>query len=459
VDSLPDEEERQALCAQGIDLVLGTPLFQDGELVGVLGGDSPHDERAWLSDDLRAMHTIGAALSHQIARQQMLTELREAVKQQVQQEERLSLMSEMARSVVHDFRNVLTLISCSSDMMLMSPEILEDKARVRRDLLQIKKAVLDLDNMLRRLRQFYRSKGESEVFQPIDLSDLVREVLGVVAYQIESQAGVHGVSLEVKSELAADLPSILGNDTELREVATNLILNAVDAVVQMNEDDSFAERRPGIVSVRTRPENGGVSFEVTDNGIGMTAEVLQRCMDPDFSTKGSRGMGLGLALVAGVVQRHNGAVELESESKVGTTFRIRLPSRIEASVDETESTPRISILLVDDDASVRELICRFLATKGHSVRVASRGREALCLFKQHWFDLVVTDHKMPGDLSGEQLAAVVKDIAPRKPVIALTDEDLALKPGCVDLVMRKPFDLTTFRKAIQDLIQPASRLF
>jgi signal transduction histidine kinase len=459
VESLADKEERESLEAQGIALVLGTPLDQDGELVGFLGGDSPFDERERLSDDIRALRTIGAALMRQIARQRMLSELKQAAKQRVRHEERLSLMSEMARSVVHDFRNVLTLISCSSDMMLMSPEILEDKERVRRDLLQIKKAVLDLDNMLRRLRQFYRPKGESEVFQPIDLSDLVQGVLGIIAYQIESQTGVHGMSLEVRPELPGDLPTILGNDTELREVVTNLILNAVDATVQTNEDRASTKGRAGVLSIRTLAENGGVLLEVMDNGVGMTAEVLQRCMEPDFSTKGSRGMGLGLALVSGVVQRHNGAVEIESEWGHGTTVRIRLPLRADESADEAETTPRLSILLVDDDASVRELVCRFLTTKGHQVHLASCGREALYLFKQHWFDLVITDQKMPGDLSGEQLAAVVKDIAPRKPVIVLTDEDMAHKPGCVDLVMRKPFDLTTFRRAIQDLIRPASQLF
>ncbi len=463
VAELPDDAaaERASLGAEGTQLQISVPLVRGDRVVGLLGGDSPSAARRWLQEDVRLLNMTGAVLVGVIERRRMLAELRSVVKQQVRHEERLGSMSAMARSVVHDFRNVLTLISCSSDMMLMSPDGLEDKERVRRDLIQIKKAVLDLDNMLRRLRQFYRPRGESEIFVPINLAELAEGVLSLAAYQLENLATVHGLTIDLRADLPQDLPLILGNDTELREVLTNLLLNAGDAIIELHERRGSTPAAPGVITARAYADGDHLVLEVSDNGVGMSAEVLQRCMEPNFTTKGSRGMGLGLALVSGVVQRHHGSIDIASEPALGSRFQIRLPLDCAEAAAEGESH-ELRVLLVGDDASVGESIGRFLTSKGHHTQIVAQARDALRLFRNHWFDLVVADQWLAGDMNGSRLATVVKEIAPNKPVILLAaepDPNELAEASSANFVLRKPVDLVLFRQALKDLIQPAAHLF
>jgi CheY-like chemotaxis protein len=311
-------------------------------------------------------------------------------------------------------------------------------------------AALDAANVVRRLREFYRQREEAEVFHPVDLNALVEEVVMLTQPRWKDQALASGVTVHVETHLER-VPAVVGNASELREVATNLIFNAVDAMPE-----------GGTLTLRTRPDGDHVVLEVRDTGIGMSDEVRQRCIEPFFSTKGEGGTGLGLAMVYGIIQRHGGTIAIESEVGTGTAFIVGLPvqteSRHEGEPTQAGAVSRqLRILLVEDEPSVRDIVAEYLVGDGHSVETANHGGEGLQKFQAGWFDVVVTDKAMP-DLSGDQLATMIKRIVPTKPIIMLTGfgggEGSTEPSANVDMILGKPVTLTTLRDALAKVIEP-----
>jgi CheY-like chemotaxis protein len=206
---------------------------------------------------------------------------------------------------------------------------------------------------------------------------------------------------------------------------------------------------------------------VLDTGIGMDEETRRRCLDPFFTTKGERGTGLGLAMVYGIVQRHNAQLEIESKPRFGTTVRIRFPR---ATIIEGEVRPvvpeaapaRMRILIVDDDPLVIKSIRDTLEFDGHQVVAAGGGREAISKFEasvqgqaSERFSVVISDLGMP-DVDGRKVAAAVKNVSPSTPVILLTGwgQRLVAEEGLpenVDMVLNKPPKLRDLRAALASL--------
>jgi CheY-like chemotaxis protein len=194
----------------------------------------------------------------------------------------------------------------------------------------------------------------------------------------------------------------------------------------------------------------------------MSEEIRSRCLEPFFSTKGERGTGLGLSMVFGIVKRHNGQLDLQSEMGKGTTFSICLPlGGVEiVSVEEAPAVTRpMRILLAEDEVVSRDVVSRFLRMDGHEVEIVENGFDALHAFEQQSFDLVLTDHGMPG-MNGLQLAAAVKELQPNVPIILLTGfGHPGLRngetPDCVDIVISKPVPQNALRKAIAGALSAA----
>ena len=186
--------------------------------------------------------------------------------------------------------------------------------------------------------------------------------------------------------------------------------------------------------------------------------MAERCFEPFFTTKGQGGTGLGLARVYGIVQRHHGTIEIDSQPGRGTTLRIRLPLR---TSDEHGANARtmagahtrpLRVLLVEDEPIPLQVVERLLAGDGHTVVPARNGLEALEKFQTGWFDAVVTDHAMP-EMSGAELALMIKRLAPRKPVIVMLTGvadvlDAKEKPPGVDVIIDKPITLPALREAL-----------
>src|SRR5579862_7755513 len=196
----------------------------------------------------------------------------------------------------------------------------------------------------------------------------------------------------------------------------------------------------------------------------MTEEVRQHCFEPFFTTKGERGTGLGLAIVYGIVQRHGGSVDIQSEEGKGTKFIIRLPvlaGETGAASSITSAPPRpLRVLLVEDDRQVCEIEAEYLRGDGHTVETAADGRAGLKLFQDGRFDLVVADRAMP-ELSGDQMTDAIKEISPKTPVLIVTGfADMPIDGNKVgrgaDMILRKPITQTALRQAIARVLAAPS---
>ncbi len=377
-----------------------------------------------------------------------LTELRAAQQQRVQQE-RLRALGEMSSGVANDFNNQLTVLVGYSDLLLLNDaQILNNKPMARRYLQTLHDAAQDAVRVVARLRDFHRPRGADDVFLPIDLARLVQETATLTQPRWRGQARAAGHSVSVRLELNA-VPDVAGNAAELREVVTSLIFNAVDALPA-----------DGTITLRTRLSEDGEKalLEVEDTGIGMTDNVRARCLEPFFSTKAETGSGLGLSVAYGIVQRHDGSLDIRSQVGHGTTVCIHLPlagrsvDAAGAPLPAAQSVRPLRVLLVEEDAGVREVVSEYLRRDQHEVSTAVTGREGLEKFEAGGFDLVVADLALE-ELNGERLAAAIKAHTPGMPVILLTGfaDSVASperRPVGIDAVLRKPLEAGALWRAM-----------
>ncbi len=368
-----------------------------------------------------------------------------AAEGQVIQQERLRALGTMASGIAHDFNNALTGILGFSELLLQRPEILADKAKARSFIGLMNTAAKDAGEVVNRLREFYRHREENEVLLPVNMNELVSEAIAMTQPKWKAETEARGVSVKVHTDLQ-EIPPITGNAANLREAVTNLIFNAVDAMPQ-----------GGTITIHTHLADGFVVLEIRDTGTGMTPEVRQRCLEPFFTTKGTHGTGLGLSMVYGILQRHQGKVDIQTEVGEGTAFIIRLPVPTAKPSSGSEALPvnvsqHLHVLVVDDEAVVRQVVGEYLKNDGHIVESANCGLDGLDKFRKGRFDLVLLDRAMP-DMSGDQLAAAVKSDNPAMPVIMLTGfgsmmDAVEEKPAGIDLVVGKPVTIDNLRKAI-----------
>ena len=360
-----------------------------------------------------------------------LSQLQQAQGQMIQQE-RLSALGAMTAGIAHDFNNVLSLILGYSEMLTRILQQPGGGAGMATPLLgTIISAAQDAANMFKRLRDFYRPADKGQPRQPIDLNTLVEQAVTLTRPRWHGQALGQGATIRLATELGAGLPPLLADAAELREMLTNLIFNAVDAMPTGGtitlrtryESESVAaanEARMQDAGRRMRDDEAGsraedagpdelgeLVLDVEDTGVGMDEETCRRCLEPFFTTKGAGGTGLGLAMVYGTLQRHGGTIDLQSRVEEGTRFSLHLPLRppeaAEAAPVVAEQPPR-RILVVDDQEVLCEILVEYLAGEGHTVDTAFDGSKALAKFRaaEHGggYELVITDRAMPG-MSGE----------------------------------------------------------
>jgi CheY-like chemotaxis protein/anti-sigma regulatory factor (Ser/Thr protein kinase) len=292
---------------------------------------------------------------------------------------------------------------------------------------------------------------------------VTRQVVELTRARWSDMAQQRGVVIEMRTELTAEIPSIMGADSEIREALINLIFNAVDAMPQGGP----LTIRTALAGARSLSQASAeyVQLEVTDAGVGMDEETRRRCLEPFFTTKGERGTGLGLAMVYGMAQRHSADIEIDSAVGQGTTVRLRFavhsfPASSRADPGTTSVPRALRILIVDDDPLVIRSLRDTLEGEGHSVTTADGGQAGIDTFlatlaKGEAFSLVITDLGMPY-VDGRKVSSAVKAAAPGTPVLLLTgwgqrlvsDGDI---PPHVDRVLSKPPKLRELRAALCEL--------
>jgi PAS domain S-box-containing protein len=453
------------LAQAGLASLVIAPLLVESQVFGVLVA-ARRQPGSFTSSDcefLRQLSEHVALAAHQAqlygALQQAYDDLRKT-QQAVAQQERLRALGQMASGIAHDINNAISPIAIYTESLLEREPNLSPRAR---DYLQtISSAIDDVAATVVRMREFYRQREPQLTLAPVQLNELVEQVLSLTRARWSDMPQQRGFVIETRTDLAKDLPTIMGVDNEIREALTNLILNAVDAMPE-----------GGTLTIRTRriepsasvfgPGAPSASVEVIDTGIGMDEDTQRRCVEPFFTTKGERGTGLGLAMVYGMAQRHSAEIEVESALGKGTTIRLSFAAR-DAAIGETsqsESVPvvpsRLRILLVDDDPMLLKSVCDALEGDGHQVITANGGQAGIEAFSSRLksgnpFDLVITDLGMPY-IDGRRVASTIKGLSSSTPVIMLTGWGHRLKakgdlPDSVDRVLSKPPKLAELRRIL-----------
>ncbi|MDQ3701921.1 MAG: ATP-binding protein [Chloroflexota bacterium] len=375
----------------------------------------------------------------------------ESTQRQVVQQERLRALGQMASGIAHDFNNALAPVVGFSELLLAHPERLADVATSRRYLELMHTGARDAAAVVDRLKEFYRHRDGVDLRGPVDLPRTVEQVIALTQPRWKDQALASGRTVELVTELQP-VPPVTGEETDLRELLTNLIFNAVDALLA-----------GGTITLRTRLEQNRVILEVSDTGTGMTEEVRQRCLEPFFTTKGERGTGMGLATVYGIVQRHDGTVEVESEPGRGTTIRLSFPVHVgKAAATGVGRAPlattvgALRVLVVDDEPLVREVTAAYLTSDGHTAEQVAGAHEALAVFRPGHFDVVLMDYAMP-EMRGDLLASTLKRIDPATPIVLLTGfgglmVSAGEQPAGVDAVLGKPIVSARLRETLHAVV-------
>jgi two-component system, cell cycle sensor histidine kinase and response regulator CckA len=368
--------------------------------------------------------------------------------EQLRQAQKMEAIGQLAGGVAHDFNNLLTVINVHTDLLLQQ---LVGDAPHRRDVEEISRAASRAASLTRQLLTFSRK----QVVQP-QVLDLARVVTGV-------EPMLHrliGEDIEFEAVVAERVSPVLADEGEIEQVLINLVVNARDAMPQggrlkvaltnVHVDEALCARHPSL-----RPGQY-VRLTVTDTGMGMTAETMARAFEPFFTTKEpGRGTGLGLATVYGIVKQSGGTITVESGAGTGTTFYIYLPVATQTAEPDTGPSVRRTpagrgetVLLAEDEDSVRRLARRVLESQGYTVLEAINGRDALRLAEDYGgvIDLLLSDVVMP-EIGGRMLAERLTGQRPDIEVLFMsgyTDDEI-LRRGLLERgqrLLQKPFTAT-----------------
>jgi PAS domain S-box-containing protein len=448
------------LATVGLRSFVAAPLMLESRVFGVVVV-ARREAGQFTSSDCEFLQQMSEHLAlamHQAelydALQRAYEDLRQT-QQSVMQQERLRALGQMASGIAHDINNALAPAALYAQMLLEHESSLSERAREFLGVIQ--QAIEGVANTVARMKEFYRRREPQLAHAAVDLNRVLGQAIDLTRARWSDMAQERGSVIHMQSVLAPELPAVMGAESEIRDAATNLILNAVDAMPQ-----------GGTLTLCTRAlEPEQVSIEITDTGVGMDEAIRARCLEPFFTTKGERGSGLGLAMVYGMLERHSGEIQIESAPGKGTSIRLIFPRALAtASAGDSGSSATspplqsLRILLVDDHPILLKSLGDALEQDGHVVVAADGGQRGIEIFnaahrRGETFGAVITDLGMP-HVDGGRVAAAVKSVAPDVPVILLTgwgqrliaENDL---PAGVDRVLSKPPKLTALRAALAEL--------
>ncbi len=377
--------------------------------------------------------------------------------EQLHQSNKMEALGRLAGGVAHDFNNLLTSILGYSNLLLERPELPADAANEIREIVRAGERAAELTRQL--LAFSHRQPATTE---PLDLREVVEGMEGLLRRTLGED-----VALMITSD---EQPAVIrGDGSRIEQVIMNLAVNARNAmphggtltlsVARVELDEEFCRLHEGL------SPGDYVRLEVRDTGCGMTPEVAARAFEPFFTTKPrGQGVGIGLATVYSIVRAMNGAIELETAPNRGARFRMYFPRVEQAPAQRARLAPapppegRETLLLVEDDPSVRRLTARLLAGLGYNVLEAGNGGEALMIVERPdaQIDCVVTDVVMP-HTSGLELVRHLRRSHPNLRVLFITGfaadaEPMLRAEGERAPILIKPFDRETLARAVRNAI-------
>ena len=371
------------------------------------------------------------------------------LQEQLIQSEKMSAIGQLVSGVAHELNNPLAGISAFAQLLLAEKRFPPDQRTAAETIYsEARRASRIVQNLLTFARQHKAEKGPTAINQVLD------DTLELRGYELR----VRGI--DVRREYDESLPDTMADAHQLQQVFLNLITNAEQA---MEQRDGHHHR----LTVRTRRSGEAIRIEVEDTGAGIPANLIERIFNPFFTTKPTgSGTGLGLSISLGIVREHEGKIWAENAQQGGARFLVELPVSQPRASGEHATMPHVQpvgndtlrVLVVDDEASVRVSLQRYLAGKGHQVETTASGEDALVRLQGSKYDAVILDMRMP-DLSGEQIYERLRSNDPSHAErVIFTTGDLVNEQmrrfldGTGRPCVPKPFEFASFDQAL-----PAAR--
>ncbi|MEE9555144.1 MAG: GAF domain-containing protein [candidate division Zixibacteria bacterium] len=456
--SIGKPENIQPIVDAGIRHLVLLPIGEADKCESALTVGSSRKE-GFNPRELSLLHDIAIHLQIAWQNARLYEQLKTAYNQlqeaqdQVIQTEKLRALGEMSSGVVHDFNNILAAILGRVQLMLRKMGDAGDNQWLvffEKNLSVIETAVKDGSSILSRISEFTKKKP-TEAFENLLVHQIISDAVELTKPRWHNQSLATGKKINLIFENAGDL-YVMGSPSELREVFTNLINNAVDAL----EKDGSIRISASIT------ENNKIVISVEDSGYGMTEDTRKKIFEPFFTTKGKRGTGLGLSVTYGIINRHGGTIEVESLIGEGTKFKIFLPLSESGYVrQKTKEIPQIdfttvTVLVVDDEESLRDILGEILESIGHKADIASCGEEALELLAKNKYDIVITDLGME-NISGWDLADIINTDYPETKVILATGWGAHVEQGQLVLhrvegLIKKPFKIGDISRIVDEVM-------
>ncbi|HET9887517.1 MAG TPA: ATP-binding protein, partial [bacterium] len=365
------------------------------------------------------------------------------------QHEKLRALGQLAGGVAHDFNNTLGIILGRAQLMQRATH----EEVLLKGLKTIEKAAFDGGETVRRIQDFARARTGRD-FSDVDVNAILEDAVEITRTRWKDEAELRNVKIDVEL-VSGEVQNIKGNASELREVYTNLIFNAVDAMVH-----------GGRIRLESSMDGADTMVVISDTGQGMSEDVKARIFDPFFTTKGQNGMGLGLSVVYGIVERHGGKISVDSEIGRGTRFTLRIPAAevsLEKPLEEGQSmSPKNArILVIDDEADILDLVSDILTESGYVVKTAKNGPVGIEMFKAEPFDLLFCDLGMR-EMSGWEVVSALRSRSPNLSVVLLTGWGATLSEEKVreyqiSAVLSKPFEMTKLLKTVAQVLDAKER--
>jgi signal transduction histidine kinase/CheY-like chemotaxis protein/PAS domain-containing protein len=461
LDDLAGQPALSAWCAgrRLQSFVLVPARHADDVLVVVGIGGAPDQPRDWPDDTVAQLRIAATVIAGVLARTRAEARQRLADKQ-IQEAKKLESLGVLAGGIAHDFNNLLTAILGNASLLRAD---YPDNAAIVAAVEQIESASKRAADLTRQMLA-YAGRGRLAL-QPLDLNTLVRDCEPLLRATLPRRA-----ALELR--FTEPLPAVRGDQVQLRQLLTNLTLNAAEALdesdgritIETAAEQLTADELAATVFNPRLPDGRYVRLSVVDTGSGMAPDIVARMFEPFFTTKFT-GRGLGLSAVVGIVRAHQGALRVDSKPRRGSRFDLLLPvysqaghaTAVDSRALRDEASPwRLegTALVVDDESGVRDWVQSVMQRAGLTVLTADSGRAAIELFREmaQDLDVVLVDLTMP-DVNGREVVAAMQQIDASVPTILMTGYTADASPETsAARVLLKPFNANALRAAVDQAL-------